>query len=72
MDGGGKKVSNFAKSIVKGLVVSALGIGILFLGFWLLYLGFLRPNAIGVVLGAGTILMGMTVFVRGRRNKNIR
>ena len=72
MDGGGKKVSNFAKSIVKGLVVSALGIGILFLGFWLLYLGFLRPNAIWVVLGAGTILMGMTVFVRGRRNKNIR
>ena len=68
MDDGDKKSSRFVRNLVRGMIVSLLGTGMLFLGFWLLYLGFLKPNPIWGVLGGITILMGMSVLVMGRRN----
>ena len=65
---GEDKVTAFARGVVKGLIGRVLGIGMLFGGFWLLYLGFLRSNPLLGLLGAGTVLLGMTVLVRARRS----
>ena len=62
------KMTDFVRGVVKGLIGRVLGIGMLFGGFWLLYLGFLRPNPFLGVLGVGTFLLGMTVLVRARRS----
>ena len=69
MTRGNDRVRGFVKGLVKDLMGSGLGLGMLFGGFWLLYLGFLRPNPFLGLLGGGTILLGMTILVRVRRGR---
>jgi hypothetical protein len=52
----------------KGLLGRLLGYGGLFLGFWLLFQGFSRPNPLLGILGGGAILGGMYLMVATRRS----
>ncbi len=44
-----------------------IGLGILFGGFWLLYLAFLNSNLLQGVGGGGMVLLGMGIMARARR-----
>ena len=52
--------------VLRPLLGQTLGLGLLFGGFWLLYLGFQRPSAGLGVLGGALILAGMWALVRVR------
>jgi hypothetical protein len=49
---------------VAGQVV---GVGLFGLGFWLLYLAFLRGNALSGVVGGVLVLAGVWAMARSRR-----
>ena len=55
------------KALLKSFLARLLGYGVLTLGFWLLFRGFLRPNVPLAVLGAAMILGGMYLIVSARR-----
>ena len=55
------------RGIARLLLGRVLGLGLLFGGFWLLYQGFLQPNAGLGVLGGAMILAGMWVMARTAR-----
>lgn len=54
------------RHLVPRLFSSALGMGILFLGFYLLYLGFLKSDVKIVALGGIAIPLGMWLTIRAR------
>lgn len=54
------------RHLVPRLFNSALGMGTLFLGFYLLYLGFLKSDVKIVVLGGIAIPLGMWLTIRAR------
>ena len=54
-------------TLLKGFLSRLLGYGVLALGFWLLFRGFLRPNIPLAVLGGAMILGGMYLIVSARR-----
>ena len=55
------------KALLKSFLARLLGYGVLTLGFWLLFRGFLSPNVPLAVLGAAMILGGMYLIVSARR-----
>jgi len=54
---------------VRLILGQVLGLGLFFGGFWLLFLGFLRPNVALGVLGGVMIPMGMWMMARLRARK---
>ena len=55
------------KTLLKGVLARLLGYGVLALGFWLLFQGFLRPDIPVAVLGGAMILGGMYLLATARR-----
>ena len=56
------------KLLAKGLFGRLLSYAAFSLGFWLLYQGFSRPNAVLAVLGGGVVLLGMYLMVQARKS----
>ena len=56
------------KLLAKCLFGRLLSYAAFSLGFWLLYQGFSRPNAVLAVLGGGVVLMGMYLMVQARKS----
>ena len=49
------------------LVSSLLGMGVLVVGFWLLYLAFLNANALQGIGGGALVLLAMWLITRARK-----
>ena len=56
------------KLLAKGLFGRLLSYAAFSLGFWLLYQGFSRPNAVLAVLGGAVVLLGMYLMVQARKS----
>ena len=56
------------KLLAKGLFGRLISYAAFSLGFWLLYQGFSRPNAVLAVLGGGVVLLGMYLMVQARKS----
>jgi len=56
------------KALLGGVLGRLAAYGVLGLGFWLLFRGFLLPSVVQGVLGGGLVLGGMYLMVKARRN----
>ena len=56
------------KLLAKGLFGRFLSYGAFTLGFWLLFQGFSRPDAVLGVLGGAAVLLGMYLMVQARKS----
>jgi len=55
------------KALLRLAVWQVVGVGLFGLGFWLLYLAFLRGNVLSGVVGGVLLLAGMWAMTRSRR-----
>ncbi|PKB66149.1 MAG: hypothetical protein BZY81_07890 [SAR202 cluster bacterium Io17-Chloro-G4] len=58
------------KLLAKGLFGRFLSYGAFTLGFWLLFQGFSRPEAVLCVLGGAAVLLGMYLMVQARKSEH--
>ena len=54
-------------ALLKGILGRLLAYAVLGLGFWLLQLGFVRPQILLAVLGGAMILAGMYLMVTAKK-----
>lgn len=59
------------RNLGKGLLSRLLAYGVLGLGFWWLFQGFLRPNIPLGILGGAMIPVGMYLIVTARRGPSL-
>jgi hypothetical protein len=59
------------KALLGGLLGRLAAYGVLGLGFWLLFRGFLLPSVVQGVLGGGLVLAGMYLMVKARRSPSV-